>query len=84
MYKIAHISDLHISRITYNISQFFSKRFVGNFNLLLKRKKNFKEEILKELYEIFEKEKIDCIIVSGDLSSTSLKREFEEGRKFFD
>lgn len=83
MYKIAHISDLHISRISFKISQIFSKRWLGNFNLLIKRKKFFEEKIFLDLLEILKEEKIDLIIVSGDISSTSYQKEFETAKALF-
>jgi 3',5'-cyclic AMP phosphodiesterase CpdA len=82
--KIAHISDLHLSKITLSPSQFFSKRWLGNINLIFFRKKTFKTTQLYLLPKIFKKENVDYIMVSGDLSSTSLKEEFESGKEFFE
>lgn len=81
--KIAHISDLHLSKIKYDISQFFSKRWIGNLNTLLFRKRIFKVEQLLLLNKLFEAKGVDYIIVSGDISSTSLESEFEAGKIFF-
>lgn len=75
--KIAHISDLHLSKITFHPKQFLSKRWVGNINVILSRKKTFKEAQLLLLAEIFEKENIDYLFITGDISSTSQKKEFE-------
>ncbi|KPK33026.1 MAG: hypothetical protein AMS24_02460 [Chlamydiae bacterium SM23_39] len=83
MWKIAHISDLHISKISLSLSQFFSKRWIGNVNLLLLRKKIFKIQQLLLLSEIFKKENIDYIIVSGDITCTSFKKEFEIAQQLF-
>ena len=39
--RIAHISDLHFAKLSLNPFQIFSKRFIGNANSLLSRKKVF-------------------------------------------
>lgn len=84
MLKIAHISDLHLWKIYYGLSQFFSKRWLGNINLIFFRKKRFCSEQLWLLPEIFKKLKIDYVFVSGDISSTSLVDEFLLGKKLYD
>ena len=84
MVRIAHISDLHLSKITFCPSQFLSKRWLGNMNLIFFRRKKFRPEQLSLLPDLFEKHKIDYSIVSGDISSTSLKEEFEMGKIIFD
>ena len=84
MIKIAHISDLHLWKITFNLSQFLSKRWIGNINLIFFRKKKFNKEQIFSLPEVFEKLKINYVIVTGDISSTSLDDEFLFGKKLFD
>ena len=83
MIKIAHISDLHLWKITYNFSQFFSKRWLGNFNLIFFRKKKFSSNQISTLPSLFKKLKINYVIVTGDISSTSLHEEFKLGLNLF-
>lgn len=83
MIKIAHISDLHIGKITLNLSQFFSKRWIGNINLLFFRKNRFSPKQLFLLPQIFEKLKVNYVVVTGDITSTSLEEEFQAGKNLF-
>jgi 3',5'-cyclic AMP phosphodiesterase CpdA len=84
-FRIAHISDLHFSQITWSPSQFFSKRWIGNINLLLRRKREFDPDaLLTPLLDTFRKQDIQLVLISGDLSSTSLEAEFLEASSFID
>jgi 3',5'-cyclic AMP phosphodiesterase CpdA len=80
--RIAHISDLHFAKATYNLSQFFSKRWIGNLNLLFSRKQDYLPERLASLPSLFQELKVDIVLVSGDLSTTSLSEEFGLARSF--
>jgi len=82
MFKIAHISDLHFSKICLNPSIFFSKRFIGIFNLILSRKKAYKQKPLEKLPIFFNSLDIKYVFITGDLTSTSLKIEFEKAKEF--
>jgi 3',5'-cyclic AMP phosphodiesterase CpdA len=80
--RIAHISDIHLSRISLHIRDLFSKRILGTCNLLLKRKRTFQEKYLDELLPLFKSLKIDTLLVTGDLTSTSLDEEFLLAQNF--
>ena len=80
--RIAHISDLHFSNICLSPLQFFSKRWIGNFNLLFRRKAEFDEANLKALPELFIKHRIECVLITGDLSTTGQKKEFARAKDF--
>ena len=82
--RIAHLSDLHFSHLTFNPSQFFSKRWVGNLNLLLARKREFLEERLLTLPAFLKEKKVDIAIISGDLTCTAHKNEFVKARRLID
>jgi len=82
LFRFAHISDLHFSRISYNPTQFFSKRWVGNLNLLLNRKKHFHHAHLQTLIPLFQELKVDAVLVTGDLTTTSQKHEFDMAKTF--
>jgi len=81
-FRFAHISDLHFGSIALNPFQFFSKRWLGNFNYVFSRKKSFAHHRLIELVDLFKKEGITHVIISGDLSITSRRSEFSIGRRF--
>lgn len=76
--RIAHLSDLHFSKISFTMGQLFSKRWLGNLNLFVSRKKAFNTERLFPLVERLQQEKVDHLIVTGDLSTTSLEAEFAQ------
>lgn len=82
--RFAHISDLHFGSTTLSPFQFFSKRWLGNFNYLLKRKKHFCYNRLIELIDLFKANEITHIIITGDLSVTSRRKEFKMAKRFLD
>ncbi len=82
--RIAHISDLHFSKVTLHPRQFFSKRWVGNVNLLLRRRNEFHQDKLLDLIQTFQKEKVQHVLISGDLTCTTLQEELREARRFID
>lgn len=82
--RLAHLSDLHFSKVTWNPTQFFCKRWLGNLNLLLSRKRHFTPKYLHCLKSVFEELKVNAVVITGDLSSTSLDQEFELAKAFID
>jgi len=82
--KIAHLSDLHFSKVTYHPSQFFSKRWLGNLNLIFSRRKGHSVAQLDEIANILIKEKADIAFITGDLSTTSRPEEFEGAKRWID
>ena len=82
--RIAHISDLHFSKISKGITQFFSKAWIGNLNLLFNRGYNFSPERPYALIEPLKQGKVTDIIVSGDLTTTSSPTEFQLAEQFID
>ncbi|MDX8430352.1 MAG: metallophosphoesterase [Candidatus Algichlamydia australiensis] len=82
--RIAHISDLHFSKICLNPLQIFSKRLLGNANLLLKRGRIYLNDKPFSLPDFFEKKKITDIFITGDFTTTSQKSEYHLARKLID
>ncbi len=80
--RIAQISDLHYTHLTWNPFRLLSKRILGNVNWLLARKDHFFEEQLEPLPALFEKLGVELILLGGDFSTTALLEEFEKGQKF--
>jgi 3',5'-cyclic AMP phosphodiesterase CpdA len=81
-FHIAHLSDLHFSKISFGPSQFFSKRFIGNFNFLLRRRREFDYRLIKEILPLLLKQNINTVLISGDVSCTSLEAEFLQASNF--
>ena len=80
--RCAHLSDLHFSEPTWSPSQFFSKRWLGNLNLLLARKKVYTPDNLGSLVHSLKELKVSHVLITGDLSCTSLEAEFNKAQAF--
>src|SRR3972149_3104093 len=65
LYRIAHISDLHLWRFTWNPLLWLGKRALGLGNLALRRGRNFRREALPSLLSVIETDGIDHLLVSG-------------------
>ncbi len=84
LFRLAHISDLHFSKITWNPSQFFSKRWLGNLNLLLARRHTFDPSCLTTLIPIFHERNVETVLITGDLTSTAQAAEFKMAQQFIE
>jgi|GEM_PF-217345 len=82
MASIAHISDLHFSKASWGFAQLFSKRLIGNLNLLLRRRHLFQNALPFSLIDIFKREGVSHLIISGDLTTTSYKKEYNYASAF--
>jgi 3',5'-cyclic AMP phosphodiesterase CpdA len=80
--RIAQISDLHFTRLTWNPARLFSKRLLANLNWLFYRKNNFSEQQIADLPSLFDELKVDLVLLGGDFSTTSLLEEFDLARQF--
>ncbi len=74
--RIAHISDLHFAKISYDPGQFFSKRWLGNLNLVLRRGKAFCNKRPYMLIPKFKELGIDTCLITGDFTSTGSAAEY--------
>lgn len=79
---MAHISDLHFSKLTWEPSQLFSKRWIGNLNLATLRKYTLQPESLTTLCPLFHAHGVQAVLITGDLSCTSHEKEFEVAKNF--
>lgn len=79
---IAHISDLHFSKFIPSLTQFFSKRWIGNVNLLFARGRVYVPDQLYELPKLFQSLNVDVVFCAGDVSTTSHPQEFALAKDF--
>mgnify|MGYP001799379816 CR=1 FL=1 len=84
MTRMIHLSDLHFSYFTWSPLQFFSKRWIGNANLLLSRRTTFVPHALEDLPELFASLGVEKVLFTGDASTTGLKKELEKAAHFFE
>lgn len=82
--NIAHLSDLHFSKITLNPAQFLSKRWLGNVNLLFSRGKKVGSKRLPRLVDLLKELHTNLVIITGDLTSTSHEAEFKRAHRFIE
>lgn len=82
MLRFAHISDLHFSHFSLNPLQIFSKRWVGNLNLFLNRKKKFDPATPYALIPLFQTLKLDAVLITGDLTSTTHPKELTKAKEY--
>lgn len=79
--RIAHLSDLHFSKICLNPFQIFSKRILGNANLLLRRGRIHINPKPFSLPALFEKLDVHDVLISGDFTTTAQKSEYAIARE---
>ncbi len=82
MVRIAHISDLHFASPTFSPLQFFSKRWIGNFYHMLVRRNHHDTRELDQLINTFASLKINYVLITGDLTTTSQTKEFKQAVTF--
>lgn len=80
--RIAQISDLHYTHITWNPFRLLSKRFLGNLNWLLTRKSVFCPAQLDPLPDLFQSLGVDLVLLGGDFTTTALREEYEKASHF--
>ncbi|MGH2612689.1 MAG: metallophosphoesterase family protein [Rhabdochlamydiaceae bacterium] len=80
--RIAHLSDLHYASWDWNISQVFSKRWLGNLNFLFGRRNHFDHKRLEQLPLLLKSLYVFTVIITGDLSTTSSPAELVTAKKF--
>ncbi len=83
VFRIVHISDLHFWHLPGNPLVWRGKRLLGLANLLLRRARKFRLEAAPQLVEEIHKDQPDHLVVSGDISTTSLNLEFQAFRQMF-
>ncbi len=82
MLKLAHISDIHLSHVPQTLLRLWQgKRFLGGLNMVLLRRRELRNRYLPFILRSLASENPDLIVVSGDLTTTSLPKEFTQARK---
>ncbi len=82
--RIAHLSDFHFAKPDMDPSQLLSKRWLGNLNTLIKRKKTFCNKRPFELIPFLQELKVEMCLITGDFTSTSSDTEFVLAKEFTD
>ncbi len=80
--RLAHVSDLHYTRLTCNPFRLLSKRFFGHFNWIFNRDKEFSPSQIEPLIALFQELKVDLVLLGGDFTTTAMPEEFEQAAAF--
>lgn len=76
--RIVLFGDIHLYRLWLTPWQLASKRILGQSNLILNRRKRFRHDLLPGMIDKASALQPDMLLLSGDVTTTSLKREFED------
>lgn len=79
--RILQLSDIHVWRYSYNPLHLFNKRAVGIASLLAGRARKFRLERLAAVVDRAHSLKADHVLITGDLTTTALKAEFDDARE---
>lgn len=80
--RIAQLSDLHLTSISYNPFRLLSKRLLGTLNYLFKRKNVFSKKQIDALPSLLKTLNLDWIFLGGDFTTTALPKEFAMAQEF--
>lgn len=78
--RLAHISDFHITKLTWNPFRLFPKRIFSHLHWIACREKIFSVAPIARLPELFTKLRVDFVLMGGDFTSTSMPEEFQNAR----
>lgn len=79
-----HITDLHFWEIVRNPAMLWNKRFLGNINVIYRRRHEFHMEMALPYGEHLASLGIKDLVIGGDFTSTATPNEFRRGRAFTD
>ena len=82
--RLVHIADLHFWRVVFNPFRLLNKRVLGNINVYLRRRHEFRMNEGAELARVVASTGIKTILFTGDFTSTALAEEFELAAGFME
>ena len=81
MFRIAHLSDIHISSPAGTLKRMWAgKRLLGGANMLLRRRFELRNNRLNAIVGHVTECAPDHVVVTGDFSTTALHEEFQASR----
>jgi 3',5'-cyclic AMP phosphodiesterase CpdA len=82
---IAHVSDLHLVALRGAVPfRLLNKRITGYLNLVFNRSHALKEEIARKVLSHIRGQKIDHVVITGDIANLALEAEFNLARGVLD
>ena len=82
--QILHFGDIHVWRWRVAADFLYPKRFLGLINLGLRRRFRFPHELAPEVASAIVEQDADYVVFSGDMTTMSLRKEFEESAALFE
>jgi 3',5'-cyclic AMP phosphodiesterase CpdA len=82
--RLLHITDLHFWRVVTNPFRLLNKRFLGNLNVLLRRRHEYAMELAPRYVTALVDTGIRNVLLTGDLTSTAMEEEFASARGFLE
>jgi len=79
--RLVHLSDVHVWKHEFNPIRLMNKRIVGMTALLMGRARRFRLERLRHVVERVEATNPDHVLITGDLTTTSLAAEFHQAHE---
>ncbi len=82
--SLIHISDLHFWEVVFNPLMLLNKRFLGNANVIYRRRHEFHMAQATPYGEHIASLGIDNLVIGGDFTSTATPNEYQRGKDFVD
>ena len=82
--RIALIGDIHLFQTQVHPTRLFGKRLMGHTNLMLNRRFRFNHRVLEPLIDRAAALKPDMVLLSGDVTTTSLEDEFHDVARYLE
>jgi 3',5'-cyclic AMP phosphodiesterase CpdA len=78
MFRLAQVSDPHFQSLrNLKVRDLLGKRLLGAFNLLVRRRRKHRMELLQAMSEDLRQRSFDHLALTGDLSNIALTSEWE-------
>lgn len=78
MFRLAQVSDPHFQSLrNLKLRDFFGKRLLGGFNLLIRRRHKHRMALLQAMADDLRQRTFDHLVVTGDLCNIALVSEWE-------
>ncbi len=82
--RLALIGDIHLFQTDVHPARLFGKRLLGHTNLMLNRRFRFNHRVLEPLIERVAAMDFDMLLLSGDVTTTSLEDEFHDVARYLE
>jgi 3',5'-cyclic AMP phosphodiesterase CpdA len=82
--SLIHIADVHFWKVVTNPLLLLSKRFLGNVNVVLRRRHEFALHLAEPYADAVAARGIPFAVLTGDFTSTATHAEFEMAKAFVD